>query len=247
MIVIVPLAGRGARFAERGITTPKPFITVSGRPMIYWALQSLRNVPHSKVIFVALAEHEAEHAITDRLLTLVDVESRVILLDGITEGQLCTVLAARELIDTEEDLLIAGADTMVISNLGQDIALRAADCRGIISVADMPGARWSFARVDTSGRVVEVSEKVRISDYASTGLYYFSNGREFVAVADDMIRNSEKTQGEHYVIPVYQKYIQRGWQVDIAIATDMLDMGTPEALLQSQLALADQPYLRNHQ
>ena len=110
--MIVPLAGRGARFAGQGITTPKPLITVAGRPMIYWALQSLRSVPHSKVIFVALAEHEREHGITDRLLTLVDVESQVLLLDGVTEGQLSTVLAARELIDTEEDLLIVGADTM---------------------------------------------------------------------------------------------------------------------------------------
>ena len=117
-----------------------------------------------------------------------------------------------------------------MSDLARDIAQRAADCSGIISVANMPGDHWSFARTDATGRVVEVAEKARISDYASTGLYYFAYGRQFVEVAEEMIRNREKMRGEYYVIPVYQNYIERGWRVEISMAKEMWDMGTPEAL-----------------
>ena len=118
----------------------------------------------------------------------------------------------------------------MVSDLASTIANRPANCAGIISVANVPGDRWSFARTDDQGRVVEVAEKVRISDHASTGLYYFSSGCQFVEVGDAMIRAGEKTRGEYYVIPIYQKYIERGWLVTIAPAVEMWDMGTPEAL-----------------
>lgn len=238
MIVVVPMAGRGSRFTERGVETPKPLVSVAGRPMLAWALKSLDGVAYSRIVFVALAEHEAQYGISRILHQITQTKTEIVLLDDVTEGQLCTVLAAREWIDTDEDVLVTNSDTYVQSNLGRVIAERNPVCQGLISVSDMPGDRWSFARVDDHGHVVEVAEKVRISNHASTGLYYFSHGRTFVSVADEMIRNEEKTRGEYYVIPVYQKYIERGWQVGIAEVDAMWDMGTPEALAAFERHLA---------
>jgi dTDP-glucose pyrophosphorylase len=231
MKVVIPLAGRGSRFAERGIQTPKPLISVAGRPMVGWALESLAGIAYRKIYFIALAEHEREYGIVETLRGVAGPEAEVLLLDDVTEGQLCTVLAARDALDEDEGVLVASADTLVVSEFGRDISDRAVDCRGIISVADMPGDRWSFARTDSrTGRVVEVAEKVRISDHASTGMYYFASGRELVSTAEDLIRAQEKTRGEYYVIPVYQRYVRRGWPVDISIASEFWDMGTPEGL-----------------
>jgi len=232
MKVVVPMAGRGSRFSNQRAKTPKPLVLVANRPMIAWAIESLAGVSFSQIIFVALAEHERRYGVTKLVRHLVGSEAEVILLENVTEGQLCTVLAARAIINNDEDLLIASADTYVASDLGFDIVHRARDCRGIISVADVPGDHWSFARTNEIGRVVEVAEKVRISDHASTGLYYFASGREFVEVAEEMIGNSEKIRGEYYVIPVYQKYIQRGWPVHVSMAREMWDMGTPLAVEQ---------------
>jgi len=231
MKIVVPMAGRGLRFAGQGLNTPKPLIPILGRPMIAWALDSLMALQYSSLIFVVLQEHETAFHVSDLLSKNSGSSAQVVLIPEITEGQLCTVLAAREMIHTDEDILIASADTLVRSSLQDDIARRPPDCRGIISVASLPGDRWSFARADEHGNVVEVAEKVRISDHASTGLYYFSNGREFVQVSEQMIANGEKTRGEYYVIPVYQKYIQRGWRVQLSLASEMWDMGTPEALV----------------
>ncbi len=230
MIVIVPMAGRGARFASQGLNIPKPLIPIHKRPMMAWALDSLRELHFSKLIFVVLQEHETTFGMTSLLRNLAGTETQIVIIPTVTEGQLCTVLAAKEMIDTDEDILIASADTFIRSDLQKDIANRESSCRGLISVANLPGDRWSFARTNENGYVVEVAEKVRISDHASTGLYYFASGREFVSVAEEMIANHEKTRGEYYVIPVYQKYIQRGWQVKLSFADEMWDMGTPEAL-----------------
>ena len=200
--------------------------------MLAWALESLANLSYTQLIFVALAEHEDYFGITSVVSELAGPQAEVILLDAVTEGQLCTVLAAQEFIDCDEDVLIAASDTYVISDLGTDISRRHPECQGMISVANMPGDRWSFARTGSDDRVVEVAEKVRISDHASTGLYYFSNGRTFVSVAQGLIASGEKTSGEYYVIPVYQNYIDQNRRVDISIAREMWDLGTPEALSQ---------------
>lgn len=240
MKIIVPMAGRGARFAEHGYTTPKPFIPVNGQPMISRALGSIADIPYSERIIIALAEHEHAYQVTRLAQALLGAETRVILLPAVTEGQLVTVLAARDFINTDEDVLIVAADTVVESALAADIAGKHPACRGIISVANMPGDRWSFARVDSDGRVVEVAEKSRISDHASTGMYYFSSGRELVSIGEAMIRNGEKTRGEYYVIPVYQKLIDQGQRVDISVASAMWDMGNPEALALYEAHLRQQ-------
>jgi dTDP-glucose pyrophosphorylase len=229
MKIIVPMAGRGSRFASTGFLGPKPLLSVAGKPMFSWALKSLTGIEYSRIVFIALEEHEEKWGITKQLKDQVGPQASVVLLPEVTEGQLCTVLAAREHISDNEDFVIASSDTYVVSDLGSAILKRTGNCRGIISVADMPGDRWSFVRVDATGDVIEVAEKVRISNYASTGLYYFANGREFTEIADELIRNREKTRGEYYVIPVYAKYLQRGWKVQISEAREMWDMGTPEA------------------
>lgn len=198
--------------------------------MIAWALKSVINIPHTQLIFIALAGHEERFGIKKTLQEILGFNPTILLLDQVTDGQLCTVLTAQEFLDSDEDVLITSADTYVVSDMENDIAQRSQDCCGIISVADLPGDRWSFARTDKNGQVTEVAEKVRLSNHASTGLYYFSNGRQLVEVAKEMINNEEMTRGEYYVIPVYQKYIERGWQVSISVAQELWDMGTPEAL-----------------
>jgi dTDP-glucose pyrophosphorylase len=241
MNIVVPIAGRGSRFTDRGITMPKPLIPVAGRPMIARALESLRGMTFDRLIVVALKEHAAHHPLIAHIRQATRDDAHVILLDDVTDGQLRTVMAARDLIDGDDGVLIANCDTYIDSDLGACIADAAPDCHGIISTVSAPGDRWSFARTDESGRVVEVAEKVRISDHASTGYYYFSSGRELCAIADAMFAAGETTRGEYYVIPVYQKMIARGWRVEIAPARAMWDMGTPEALAAYQAYLHDHP------
>ena len=57
MKVVVPMAGRGSRFASTAGTVPKPLIPVMGRPMVSWALRSIENVLFNQIIFIALKEH----------------------------------------------------------------------------------------------------------------------------------------------------------------------------------------------
>jgi len=240
MKVIVPMAGRGSRFKNVGEMTPKPLIPVLGKPMLYWALKSIDGIEYSQLVFIALKEHEVNFGLKTLLHELYGNNVTLILIDEVTEGQLCTVLAAEEHLNSSEDILITSSDTFVKSKIGEHISRKADDCAGLISVANLPGDRWSFAKVDETGRVTEVAEKRRISNYASTGLYYFANGYDFLTEAKRIIENKEKTQGEYYVVPVYQKLIERGLKIEISLADEVYDMGTPESLRQSLQGLPKQ-------
>ena len=55
--IVLPIAGRGSRFAAAGYELPKPLIPVHGVPMIELVVHNVRpRVPH-RFIFLALDEH----------------------------------------------------------------------------------------------------------------------------------------------------------------------------------------------
>jgi len=246
MIVVVPMAGRGKRLADSGFDKPKPLIEISGKPILYWALKSIDQFPYSQIIFIALQEHEEKYKLSQVIKGLISTEFRLILLEEVTEGQLCTVLSARDYFEEDQDLLIVSSDTYVVSDINQDVCSLSLKTKGLISVANLPGDRWSFARIDEEGKVVEVAEKTRISDFASTGIYYFSNCSQFLSIADDIILSKEKTKGEYYVIPVYQKMIDKGLQINISLAKEMWDLGTPEAIKNFDVFLQNNPTAYEH-
>jgi dTDP-glucose pyrophosphorylase len=229
--VVIPMAGRGSRFADIGIAIPKPMIDVRGKPMYAWAIDSLPLRDGARVIFVCQNEHldrSGLHADITKRYARWDPE--VIGIDGVTDGQACTVLVARTWIDSDEPLLIFNADTALDADHAAQIAALPASCAGGLGVFAADGDRWSFARTDASGRVVETAEKKRISDHASTGLYYFTRGRDFVRYADAMIADDDRTRGEFYVAPVYNRMIADGLDVRLLPTRRVWVLGTPDDL-----------------
>ncbi|MBA3538038.1 MAG: glycosyltransferase family 2 protein [Deltaproteobacteria bacterium] len=231
MNIVMPMAGRGSRFAEVGFALPKPLIDVRGRPMYAWAMDSLPLGLAKRVIFICLAEHLRDRALADDIRTRYAAFDPVIVaLDHVTEGQACTVLEARTWIDTAEPLVIYNADTFCKTGLEERLRTISPDIAGLLSVFEAPGDKWSFARTDGSDRVVETAEKRRISEWATTGLYHFTRGSDFVQHADAMIAANERERGEFYVAPVYNRLIAAGGDVRIDIADEVWVLGTPEDL-----------------
>ncbi len=99
----------------------------------------------------------------------------------------------------------------------------------IISVIKQDGNNWSFAKFDENNKVLEVAEKKRISEYASTGIYYFTLGSDFCEFAATVIKKNERVAGEFYIMLVYQYMLDIGKTVKVSFANQMWDMGNPEA------------------
>jgi NDP-sugar pyrophosphorylase family protein len=92
MKILVPMAGRGSRFEEKGYTFPKPLIDVKGKPMIQTVIETL-PFDDAKFIFVMQEEHADKWQIPDMLQSILkDRYEASVFVKGITEGAACTAM-----------------------------------------------------------------------------------------------------------------------------------------------------------
>ena len=83
---------------------------------------------------------------------------------------------------------------------------------------------------DTEEFVCDVAEKEVISNLAIGGLYYWKKGSNFVKYGSEMIERNERVNGEFYVAPVFNRFIENGSHVGIDRNTRHDILGTPEDL-----------------
>jgi dTDP-glucose pyrophosphorylase len=224
------MAGRGERFLKAGVKTPKPFIDIKGRWMLEWSLKGLPAVSPERMIFVVLREHEVAFGVSQKLKERFGSKIKIVIATEVTEGAACTVLLAKEFINNNEGLLIHDVDSYIVSDIEKVIREKATGISGIIFTANLSGTRWSFAKTNENGIVIQTSEKARISDHACTGLYYFTHGRDFVAAAERMVRENKRQYGEFYITPVYQELIEQDKKVIIHDVKEYWEFGTPDSL-----------------
>lgn len=231
--IVIPMAGRGSRFADAGYERIKPFIDVDGAPMIARVVENLRT-HDARFIFVAREEHRAEIE-ADLAPSLDGVPHDVVYIDLVTEGAACTVLCAQRSLDLEAPMMIANSDQIVdleLQRFVDDAEQRGLDGSILTFLCPDRSTKWSYVRKDEWGEVDLVREKEAISDEATVGIYWFARAEDFVAAAIDMIARNERVNGEFYVCPVYQWAIEDGARVgtyQIAQAA-MHGIGTPQDL-----------------
>jgi NDP-sugar pyrophosphorylase family protein len=231
--IVIPMAGEGSRFKKAGYEKPKPFIDVMGKPMVKWVMENLQ-VPSAHYILISRKEHiEAE----SDLVAAIEKEFPVtiITVDQLTEGTACTVLFSRKHINNDTPLLIANADQWVefsLKALLEDAEQNKWDGSILTFIDKERNPKWSFAKTKENREVIEVKEKVAISDKATVGIYYFSKGRYFVDAAVDMIVHNERVNNEFYTCPVYNWAIRNNLRIGIydIPPSAMHGLGTPEDL-----------------
>jgi dTDP-glucose pyrophosphorylase len=214
-------------------------INVRGKPMYAWATDSLPLGLADRIIFICLREHLDQHGLERDIKTRYEKLAPIIIaLDDVTRGQAETVLQARSWIETDDSLLIYNADTFERNRLLAELPHLQPGVAGLWTVFRAAGERWSFARLDAKGRVVETAEKKRISDLASTGLYWFRSGRDFVRLADAAISGDDRALGEFYIAPLYNRLIREGAEVRVLEADEVWVLGTPEDLAHFERSFA---------
>lgn len=219
--VVIPMAGSGIRFSSAGYKLPKPLIEVKGVPMIKAVIDNL-NVK-ANFYFIVQKQHREKYKL-DSILdgTLIDVDST-------TEGAACSVLLASKFIDNNTPLIIANSDQLVSWSSSEFLSKSAKD--GSIVVFKDNDPKWSYARI-TNNLVAEVAEKKVISNNATSGIYYWSKGKDFVYYSNQMISKNIRVNNEFYVCPVYNEAIQDGLEFNTYTVDNMYGIGTPEDLVK---------------
>lgn len=230
MNVLIPMAGRGSRFASQGYTFPKPLIEVKGKPMIQVVVENL-NIK-ANYTFIVQKEHYEKYSL-NYLLPLIAPNCNIVQVDGITEGAACTTLLAKEFIDNDEPLIMANSDQFVEWDSNETLyAFQNDGIDGGIITFPATHPKWSYAKLGDDGYVSEVAEKKPISEHATVGIYYWKKGSDYVKYAEQMIDKDIRTNNEFYVCPVFNEAIQDGKKIRIKDIqkNGMWGIGTPEDL-----------------
>ena len=230
--IVIPMAGRGSRFAKAGYTEPKPLIPIHNKPMIEVVINNLTPSQKHRFIFLVQIEHLSKYNLASMLEEL-SPNCEIINVDQITEGAACTVLLATKFIDNDDSLMIANCDQWIDIDINEYLNDQF-NCDGMIMTMTDDDPKWSFVGLSEDGFVNAVKEKDPISNEATVGIYNFSKGNDFVQAATSMIDNKLKVNGEYYVAPVYEQLISRGAQIkfyNIGFVNDgMYGLGTPDDL-----------------
>lgn len=233
--IVIPMAGRGSRFAIDGWEDPKPLIKLRHKRMIEVVVDNLRPQRPHRFIFVCLRVHLEFYNLTE-ILGDAAPGCAIIALDHITAGAACSVLAAQALIDNEQPLMIANSDQWVDVNVNDYLcAYDQQGSDGFIMTMHADDPKWSYAVRDEQGRVTGVFEKQVASPEATVGIYNFRRGRDFCHHAQAMIAAGETSCGDYYVAPVYTRWYraERAFIETYNIgplSTRMFGLGTPEDL-----------------
>jgi dTDP-glucose pyrophosphorylase len=250
------MAGEGSRFKQAGYDTPKPFLPVVGKAMIKQVMENVKPLEPHRYILIYRRDHKDY---VEQIFSEHDNISGFVL-NYKTEGAACTVLEAEGLLNNyrHEPLIIANSDQLVTWNDGekavkahwgytsnlhfkesnqiQDMINRARLdlCEGMIATFRASHPKWSYVKTRTEfcgiDLVTEVAEKEVISNHATCGIYYYSASHFFIDAAKEMIKNNERSNGEFYVCPVYNKIMKMNKTARIGHypVLSMYGLGTPE-------------------
>jgi beta-phosphoglucomutase-like phosphatase (HAD superfamily)/dTDP-glucose pyrophosphorylase len=243
--IVIPMAGHGSRFAKNGYSIPKPFIPVFGKPMIQWVIENMlpkdetydgilvKNtiVPHFH--FVAQEQHLRQYDLSG-ICNSLNIDYTITTVDKVTEGPACTVLLTEQYINNDWPLVTVNSDQYLewdINNFYRSLLNPSfSGCINTFYQPNQSDIKWSYVKINDLGDVTEVAEKKWLSPLATSGIYGWKSGREFVECAKEMIEKNERVNNEFYVCPVYNHLIQKNKRVRTFNCKKLWGLGVPEDL-----------------
>ncbi len=230
--ILIPMGGKGQRFKNAGYQMTKPLIDVNGQPMIKRVIDNL-NIKGNYIFLVSEGD-EKIHNISKLLINFCAANSCHIILEdpNSRQGAAAACLLASNLINNDDELVVANSDQLLEWDSSAFLSyVRATNADGGITTFTATESKWSFAKLIPGTDIIcEVAEKKPISNKATTGVFWFKRGKEFVQGVRDMMSKQIKTNGEYYVCPVFNELIGNGKKIYDYPINKMIGLGTPEDL-----------------
>ncbi len=238
-INIIPMSGKGTRFADVGYRLPKPLIPVSGKPMICKVIEALPEA--DKWIFIVRKEHIEEYGIDE--LIRKEIPEAILVVDENPVGQASTCMLAMPHVNEVDSLLIAACDnaflydkkayTALIEDTSVD-AIIWSFTNDILLEAN-PKA-WGWLKLEADGRTIEdVSVKVPVSenpkhDHAVVATFFFRKAKDFIDSYTLMKNEDFKINNEFYV-DAMPKFLKKLGKKSVIFDVDLyISWGKPDDL-----------------
>jgi len=233
---VIVAAGIGTRLRPLTDTIPKAMVEVSGKPMILYTVEKMKEAGITEICIVVgylpdkIKDYLGDGSSFGVKITYVVQEEQ--------KGLAHAVACAEAFVNNEPFtvLLIDNFHKQVFSDIL--MAHTGSECEASIVVKEVEDpSQLGVAVLDESGNVQKILEKPKelISNFAAIGLYFFNSGKIF-----DVIRNLEPSaRGEYEITDSIQKLIESGSKVQaIKLQGWWLDVGQFSDLEEAERKLA---------
>ena len=232
--IVIPMAGLGSRFQKDGYIIQKPFLPMIGEKQLWEEvvenlLPKEKNIREKTDVHLIVRKEQLHLFRTKPNLYIHTV-------DLLTEGPACTVLTLKNIINDDIPLIIGNSDQYL--EWSSDDFLSTSlhpDYDGCISTFYHPcpdDLKWSYASLYSDGSVKEVAEKKYIGPHATTGIYGWKKGSDFVKYAEKMILYNDRVNNEFYVCPVYNYAIKESKKIRILNCSKFWGVGIPKDYIE---------------
>ena len=235
---VFPMAGLSSRFTKAGYQVPKYQLDAGGKTLFWHSVAGFRKFFDTHpFLFIMRDVADTPAFVAEECRKMGILHPVYVVLDEPTSGQAETVALGlqRANVDPQTPITIFNIDT-IRRNFEFPAHIDLDACDGYLEVFRGEGDHWSFVGPKTSDPsqsiAQQVTEKVRISDLCSTGLYHFKTAGLFLDVYSEIaIRALTDLQGgERYIAPLYDILIKRGYDIRYGIiGSDEVEFsGTPD-------------------
>jgi dTDP-glucose pyrophosphorylase len=211
MAFIIPMLGRSSRFFDEGYKLPKYQLEINKMTSFAYAISSFKRYFSADLfIFLVRSDYEAYEFVNNEVLISGIKNYKIKVVDYETEGQADTVSLSLEYMDNNEPIYIFNIDTYRDNYIKPDFVNI---CDGYLEVFKGNGDAWSFVLPSGQNRVIRTTEKDRISNLCSDGLYFFRNKKIYMNAFNSAKSNNKMVNDEYYIAPIYNELIRLGMDI----------------------------------
>lgn len=230
MNIIIPVGGKGERFKNAGYENPKPLIKIFEKHMIFYILDSLNTNVDDKIYIIyniILDLNNFAKIIKDKypfvILIPIQMETR-----GAAET-LYIGLQNIPLYNNYNKNLILDCDTFYNDDI-IDIYRKSKYGNNIFyNINTVENPIYSYIKLDNKSTVIDIKEKIKISDNANTGAYCFESLEKLSKYCKYVLDNNILFNNEPYISCVINEMIKQDEQIyGIELKhKNVISLGTP--------------------
>ena len=238
MKVVISMSGLSSRFSNAGYTIPKFMIDIDGKKVIEHIIDLYPK--DSDFLFIINDKHAEDTDIINLLENGVD-KKNIVVIPRHKKGPVFSIQNFEDYINDDEQVVINYCDFSMYWDYNDfEKYVNDTECDGCVVCytgfhPHMLGSdNYAFCRTDSPKdlQIREIREKQpftndKMSEFASTGTYYFKKGSYVKKYFKELIEKDININCEYYVSLVHNLLIEDGLVNLVYEIPHMLQWGTP--------------------
>ena len=238
--IIIPMSGFGERFRRKGYDIPKPLIPVEGKPIIAHVLEMFPGEKN----FILICNRDHLNNDQYRMEEVIRKHCPPVRIESIApheRGPLHAVQQIESRIDPDAPTIVNYCDFSCYWNW-PDFKQFVMDSRCAGAIPAYKGfhphslGKTHYAYLlESQGWVKGIREKQpwtdnRMDEFASSGTYYFADGKLMLEAFGTTVKKKLDVAGEYYVSLAYRHFIGNKLPVAVYPLQHFMQWGTPDDL-----------------